>query len=99
VADRKASPIEQFYSFGLGGQGLLDGRDRDRFVIGYYYFRRRSDLPGILLNSYEQAMEMFYNVAATNWLYVTPDVQVIIDPGRRGSETAFITGLRVQTRF
>jgi porin len=25
VADRKASPIEQFYSFGLGGQGLLDG--------------------------------------------------------------------------
>ena len=24
VADRKASPIEQFYSFGLGGQGVLD---------------------------------------------------------------------------
>jgi carbohydrate-selective porin OprB len=56
-------------------------------------------LPGILLNSFEQGLEIYYNVAATNWLYVTPDVQVIIDPGRRGSETALLTDLRVQTRF
>jgi porin len=74
LADPKTNAIEQFYSFGLGGQGVLEGRDRDRFGLGYYYLRRRSDLPGILLSSYEQAMEIFYNVAATNWLYVTPDV-------------------------
>jgi carbohydrate-selective porin OprB len=56
-------------------------------------------LPGILLNAYEQGLEIYYNVAATNWLYVTPDLQVVIDPGRRGSESAFLTGLRVQARF
>lgn len=43
-------------------------------------------------------MELYYNLAATNWLFVTPDVQ-IIEPGRQGSETAFLTGLRVQGRF
>jgi porin len=99
VADPKASPLEQFYSVGLGGQGLLPGRERDRFGLGYYYIRLSRNLPGIVLQSEEQGLEIFYNVAATNWLYVTPDVQVVIDPGRRSSDTAFVTGLRVQTRF
>jgi carbohydrate-selective porin OprB len=43
-------------------------------------------------------LEIFYNIAATNWLYMTPAIQVI-EPAGKGSETAFITGLRVQTRF
>jgi porin len=97
-ADGDTNPIEQFYSFGIGGQGMLPGRERDRFGIGFYYTSFSRDLRGLILDSSEIGLEVFYNIAATNWLYVTPDIQVI-EPGGRGSETAFITGLRVQTRF
>jgi porin len=97
-ADSDTNPIEQFYSFGVGGQGMLPRRDRDRFGIGFYYTSFSRDLRGLILDSSEIGLEIFYNIAATNWLYVTPDIQVI-EPAGRNSETAFITGLRVQTRF
>jgi porin len=98
LADRKTNPIEQFYSFGIGGQGMLPGRDLDRFGIGFYYSGFSRDLRGLILDSSEIGLEIFYNLAATNWHYVTPDIQVIEPAGRR-SDTAFITGLRVETRF
>jgi len=97
-ADGDTNPIEQFYSFGVGGQGMLPGRDRDRFGIGAYYTSFSRDLRGLILDSSEIGLEIFYNIAATNWLYITPDIQVIEPAGSR-STTAFITGLRVQTRF
>jgi porin len=97
-ADNKTSPIERFYSFGVGGKGLIPGRERDTFGVGYYDIRISDELPGFLRRIHEQGFELFCNVAATNWLVVTPDMQ-IIEPARRGSSTAFLTGLRVQARF
>jgi porin len=96
--DRNTNVIEQFYSFGVGGQGMLPGRERDRFGIGVYYTNLSNDLPGLFLSDDEIGLEIFYNIAATNWLYVTPDIQVIEPVGQRAS-TAFLTGLRVQMRF
>jgi porin len=96
--DRNTNILEQFYSFGIGGRGMLPGRDRDRFGIGFYYSDLSNDLPGILLSGDEIGLEIFYNIAATNWLYVTPDLQVIEPVGGRAT-TAFLTGLRVQMRF
>jgi porin len=96
--DRNTNVLEQFYSFGIGGQGMLPGRDRDRFGIGFYYSNLSNDLPGTFLSGDEIGLEVFYNIAATNWLYVTPDIQVIEPVGRQAT-TAFLTGLRVQMRF
>jgi porin len=96
--DRNTDILEQFYSVGIGGQGMLPGRDRDRFGIGVYYTNFSNDLPGILLSDDEIGLEIFYNIAATNWLYVTPDLQVIEPAGKRAT-TAFLTGLRLQMRF
>ena len=45
--DRNTNILEQFYSFGIGGQGMLPGRDHDRFGIGFYYTNLSNDLPGI----------------------------------------------------
>jgi porin len=98
LADSDTNTIEQFYSFGIGGQGMLPGRDLDRFGIGFYYTSFSRDLRGFILDSSEIGLEVFYNIAVTNWLYVTPDMQVI-EPAGRGGDIAFITGLRVQTRF
>ena len=96
--DRNTNILEQFYSFGIGGQGMLPERDHDRFGIGFYYSNLSNDLPGIFLSGDEIGLEIFYNIAATNWLYVTPDIQVIEPVGQRAT-TAFLTGLRVQMRF
>jgi len=37
-------------------------------------------------------------IAATNWLYVTPDIQVI-EPAAKQASIACLTGLRLQMRF
>jgi len=96
--DRNTNILEQFYSFGIGGQGLIPGRDLDRFGIGFYYTNFSNHLPEIVLSGNEIGLEVFYNIAATNWLYVTPDIQVIEPAGKRAT-TAFLTGLRLQMRF
>ncbi len=77
---------------------MLPGRDRDRFGIGFYYTNFSNDLPEIFLSGNEIGLEIFYNIAATNWLYVTPDIQVIEPAGKRAT-TAFLSGVRVQMRF
>ena len=54
-ADRNTNIFEQFYSFGIAGQGMLPGRDHDRFGIGFYYTDLSSDLPGIFLQQRDRA--------------------------------------------
>jgi porin len=98
LADPHTNPLEQFYSFGIGGHGMLPGRARDRFGLGFYYGRLSRDLRGLLRDSSAWGMEIFYNIAVTNWLFVTPDIQVI-EPAAKPASTAFLTGLRVQMRF
>jgi porin len=98
LADPNTNPLEQFYSVGIGGQGMLPGRARDRFGLGVYYGRLSRDLRGALLDGSAWGLELFYNIAATHWLYITPDVQVI-EPAAKQSQIALLTGLRVQMRF
>src|SRR6266511_5841595 len=96
--DRNTNILEQFYSFGIAGQGMLLGQDLDRFGIGFYYTNFSDHLPEIVLSGDEIGLEVFYNIAATNWLFVTPDIQVVEPAGKRAT-TAFLTGLRLQMRF
>ena len=96
--DRNTNIFEQFYCLGIGGQGMLPGRDLDRFGVGFYYTNFSNKLPEIVLSGDEIGLEVFYNIAATPWLYVTPDIQVI-EPAGKHATTAFLTGLRLQMKF
>jgi porin len=116
ISDGKANPVAQFYSFGFGGKGLIPNRDRDRFGIGYYYLKVSGELrdtfPPLPLKraglDREQGIELFYNIAATPWLHVTPDLQ-FIDAGRNKAPiltaggksigTAVVAGLRIKIDF
>jgi porin len=95
--DRNTNLLEQFYNFGIGGQGMFPGRDHDRFGIGVYYTNFSHDISGLILSDGEIGLEIF-NIAATNWFYVTPDIQVIEPAGKRAT-TAFLSGLRLQMCF
>ena len=96
-----SNPIEQFYSLGLGGKGLVPERPKDTYGVGYYLVNLSNDLPSILNTSDEQGIEAYYNIEVTPWLHISPDLQVIVRPGGgfRDRDTAIAYGLRMQMSF
>ena len=116
ISDGKANPVAQFYSFGFGGKGMIPTREQDRFGIGYYYLKvsgsLRDTFPPLLIKriglDHEQGVELFYNIAITPWLHVTPDLQ-FVDAGRNKSPvltaggksigTAVVSALRIKIDF
>jgi porin len=84
---------------GLGGKGILPERDRDTFGLGYYYVDLSNDLPSFLGMHSEQGVEAYYNVEITPWLHVSPDLQIIVNPGGGDNDVAVVYGLRMQMSF
>ena len=100
LTDGEVNPVQEFYSIGLGGKGLIPGRDNDSFGIGYYYLAISDKLPRIIerRTQDEQGLELYYNVAITPWLHITPDLQVI-EPVRDNVETTIVAGVRMKIDF
>lgn len=99
IADDDTNPIEWFLSFGVGGNSMIAGRHADTFGVGWYRSGTSDEVGPILQTvlgpiSDGQGVELFYNYAATPWLHITPDLQVI-DPARETVDTAVVMGLRV----
>lgn len=113
ASEGNPNPIQYFFSLGLGGKGVMRSRPHDRFGVGFYYadinsptlqrpFFTRSFL------SDEWGGELFYNVALTPWLLLTPDLQIIAPSQqqrivglvrREDIDTAVILGFRLQALF
>lgn len=94
------SLFEQFYSLGVGGKGSLPERDNDTWGIGYYCANLKDDvIPALALHS-EQGVEVYYNIEITPWCRLTPDLQIIVDPGGSSRhDVAVVYGLRMQMTF
>jgi porin len=93
--------FEEFYSLGVGGKGSIPTRDRDTWGIGYYYANINDDInPVFGLNS-EQGVEAYYNIEITPWFHITPDLQIIVNPGGgfQNRDVAIVYGLRAQINF
>jgi len=99
-ADDETSPIEDFYSIGLGGKGIIDGRDQDRFGIGYYHIGLSDELGAIISNRFgdSDGFEIFYNIEVTPSVHITPDFQ-IVNPSNENVSTAYIAGMRIRIDF
>ena len=96
VSDGDPNPVKWNAAGGLGGKGLLPRRDRDAWGIGFFYLGlSEADLLKGLGVGDEVGGELFYEFAATPWLRVTPDVQ-LIDSALPHSETAWVLGLRTR---
>jgi porin len=86
---------------GLGGTGMIPGRNLDNWGIGYYYAAFADGLenlppPNPQIRD-EQGLEAFYNVALTPWFIIGGDVQVI--KASLKDETAVLSGVRTVIRF
>jgi porin len=82
VSDGDANPMHFFYSVGVGGKGVIPGRPRDQFGVGFYYLDiERPSITGpfrtMKLLRDEYGFEAYYNAAVTPWLQLTPDIQVV----------------------
>lgn len=100
LADPDTVPIDWSVSGGIGGMGIIPGRDRDTFGVGYYY----SDLePERLTNSlgfagHSDGMEAFYNIAITPAAHLTFDAQVVSSPAPR-TDAGVVLGMRLGIVF
>lgn len=114
VADGNTNPIEYSYALGIGGNGVVPGRPRDKFGIGWVRVEFSDELVPFLRKNlnlgldHEDAIEMYYNVSVTKWLNVSLDLQVVRTGLRKkpGSglnlkdvDTAVVGGLRAYIRF
>lgn len=97
----EANPIEQFYSIGIGGRGIVPVRDNDTFGLGYYFVKLSDELPDRLNLQSEQGVELYYSIEVTPWFHLTPDVQFIVNPGGgfQNRDVAVVYGIRGQITF
>lgn len=114
VSDGKANPIKASYSLGLVGKGVVPGRPRDDFGIGWARTEFSDDFVPYLRDTFdlgldhEDAVEMYYNAAVTPWLSISPSLQIIspalnktLDPSGsfQDLDTTYLAGVRVGIRF
>ena len=100
LGDEDVNPIGSFYSLGIGGKGLIPGRETDTFGAGFYYAGLSDKLPRIIkrFTQNEQGVEVYYNISITPWMHITPDIQ-IIDPARESVATTVVAGIRMKIDF
>jgi porin len=99
-ADQDTNPIELSASGGVGGKGIIPGRERDTFGVGYFHLKFQPDrLIDILgVDDQSQGFEAFYNVSITPAANLTLDVQVLDSP-QPDVDTPVILGLRLGLKF
>jgi hypothetical protein len=99
-ADPNANPVDWSASVGIGGRGLIPGRDGDSWGAAYYYTRTQAPRGFTLLglNRTGQGFEAYYNIAVTPAVGLTFDAQWI-DEGLKSKDPATVLGARLHVNF
>lgn len=94
------NPIQASMAMGISGEGMLRSRPWDGFGIGVYWYRWTDGLADALLTSLrsELGLEMYYNLALTPWLSLSPNLQ-LIRPATAGEPLLTVLGVRSVMRF
>lgn len=100
LADQDTNPIEWSASGGVGGKGIISGRERDTFGVGYFYFKLQT---GRLIDftdasDYSHGVEAFYNLSLTPAANLSFDAQVLDSP-LPNADAAVILGMRLGLEF
>jgi porin len=103
LSDGNPTPTRWSMFAGVGGANLMEGREDDRWGVGYFHYAFSHLLiSGLaarkILRQGESGVEAFYNFAVTPALRLSADVQ-FVDPWNSTKSRATYTALRMQTRF
>jgi porin len=102
AADKTKNPVSSFLVVGLGGTGLFNKRQRDRFGISYSIAGVSRKLREVIKPVFgvrdEHTGEAFYNYSITPWMYLTADIQ-IIRPALADSHLKLVPGMRLVIEF
>jgi porin len=110
IADDNPNVIRGAGSVTLKANGLIPGRERDSFGVGYFYTGLSDNFKELVgdvlsLQAQErvalqdsQGFEAYYKFGLTPWLAMTADVQVI-QPNTVGLDTAVVAGVRTKVKF
>jgi porin len=99
ISDGKANPIGHFLSFGVGGKGLIPGREHDGFGTGFFYsWTADNRITRQLKFEDAQGWEVYYEIALTPAVFLTPDIQWV-QPSQSTFDSSLITGFRLNTVF
>jgi len=93
------NPIRWSGAAGVGGVGLIPGRDRDRWGLGIFHQEYTDEglLPALGVDS-ETGAEVFYNIVTCHGLSLTLDAQVV-DSAISNVDTTVMLGARVGINF
>ena len=98
ITDGNPNPIQWFLSLGVGGNSPIRCRENDTFGIGWY-LNGVTDKLGpvvstILATDDGQGVELYYNIAVTPWLQITPDIQYVHPSATNRADDALVLGIR-----
>jgi porin len=99
-ADGKRNDLTDFWSVGVQYQGLLETRDDDVIGLGFAQGLFTDNMSAPFTAHSEKALELYYSIAATPWMALTPDLQYLRHPGGdRSVPDAVVVGVRAQIAF
>lgn len=92
------NPVEFFYSAGVSDTGLIPKRDKDVLGIGFFHASLSDNLPAVFAQ--ETGVECYYSIEIAPWLHISPDLQIIVDPGGTDRyDTSIVYGIRMQANL
>ena len=99
-ADDKTNPTDFTISAGIGGRGMIPGRQDDMYGVGYYYISISDSVIGNILgfDDNSQGVEAFYSLAIARAVALSFDIQYLSSPSPRADD-AVAVGLRLNVVF
>lgn len=101
--DGSTQRLDRFHSFGIQYKGAIPERDNDVLGLGMSLVRTGKSYRDHVddASDNETAYELYYAIALSKWLVVTPDLQYIDNPGATGDRPAsgLAGGIRIRVSF
>ena len=99
-ADNKTNPWKTSVNVGIGGRGVIPNRPNDLFGIGYFYNGYEEALlqDAADLEDQGQGMEAFYNLAITEAIRLSGNVQYVSSVYPDVDDSVYVAG-RLQLLF
>ena len=100
TADRGTNPVSWSVAAGLGGKGLIPGRDLDTFGLGYFHnsVQEPVQIGERLFDQSVHGLEFYYDIALVPWAALSLDFQWT-KSAFKTVDDAFILGLRLDIRL